>query len=129
MEHHVLRADPRGELALEQDAHGLGNFDPDISRPPGVRHVGRPDSESKAPERPGHTGVAVGTRDDLPGKRDLLDDLVVANRFGANDAAVLEHLSVELDAPARGEVSLHGSEQLRLHVQTHVAVLLAHYAI
>ncbi len=130
MEHDVLCADARMKLALEQDAHGLGNLYPDIARPPGVRHVGRPHPESEAPEGARHARMTVRACDDLTGKRDLFDDFVVTDRFGADDTAVVEHFAVELDAPARGKVSLHGGgSSFVLHVQTRVAVLLAHHPI
>ena len=100
VEHHVLRADAACGAALQHEARGLRDGDADVLRVPGVRHVGGADAEREAAERAGHAGVRVGAGDELAGKRDLLDHLVVADGFRADELPVAVDLAVELHALA-----------------------------
>ncbi len=96
-----------------------GHGDPDVPREPGVGHVGRAHAEREAAERARHARVAVGADDELPGERDLLDDLVVADGLRADELPVAVDLAVELDALPLGERLLHGGELARLLVEAH----------
>ena len=82
-------------------------------REPRVRHVGRADAEREAAERARHAGVRVGAGDELAGKRELLDDLVVADGLRADELSVAMNLAVELDAVLLREVVLHRRELAR----------------
>ncbi len=98
---------PRAEPAAQDEARRLGHGDAHVAREPRVGHVGRADAEREAAERARHARVRVGARDDLPGERDLLDHLVVADGLRADELAVALDLAVELDARALREVVLH----------------------
>ena len=125
VEHHVLGADAVAQRAVEDEARRLGDGDAHVLGEPGVGHVGRADAEGEAAERARHAGVRVGAGDELPGERDLLDDLVVADGFRAHELAVAVHLAVELHPLLLGERLLHGGERAGLLVEPHVLVRFA----
>src|ERR1700749_1816836 len=122
-EHHVLRRHVRTLLALQDEAHDLGDFDANVLRVPGVRHVGRADAEGEAAEHARHAGVRVCADDELTRKRDVLPDRVVTDGFGP---ALFGPPVEGYPLPVR-ETLLRGREPVGAVEQAHAPLLFGHH--
>ena len=94
----VLGSDPFRHRAVEVDAHGRGNLQPQLALGPQGCHLAATDAGTERPQPSKVRGVRVGAKNDLPGsnhhffRQDLMTD-AAARLEEVNDPLIADKLA------------------------------------